>query len=74
MAKNGRKSTEIHKRPPGRSSFHGRFPPEMHPTKFGVVVHSQENDRGSIRCFGRLAPEDRGLCSECFGSRFPKRD
>jgi transposase len=35
-----------------RSRFHtwgnrrGRFPPEMHATKFGVVAYSQENDRG----------------------------
>ncbi len=35
----------------------GHFPPEMHATKFGVVAYSQENDRGSIRCFGRLAPD-----------------
>src|SRR3954471_5416968 len=28
-----------------------------------------ETDRGSIRCIGRLAPEDRCLCSECFRQR-----
>ena len=57
------------------SGFHtwgnrrGRFPPEMHATKFGVVAYSQENDRGSIRCIGCLAPEDRCLCPECASGR-----